>query len=337
MFLFITYLLLFLFSWQLTGWLRQYVLRKKVLDIPNQRSAHTTPMPRGGGLAFVFCFLLMWIIWGWNKQIETTLFWGILSASLLITGLGFCDDRFHLSAKLRLLGHFLAAAVVLYCVGGVKAILPFVSSHYLILATMVALVYLVWVINLFNFMDGIDGIAAIETITVCLGGALLYTLDGAWQGAIFPMLLASAVAGFLIWNFPRAKIFMGDAGSGFLGLMIGAFSLMAAHLHSTLFWGWFILCGVFFCDASMTLLRRLWRRENVFEAHSGHAYQQAARHYRSHKVVSLTVLGINLCWLLPLAVMVQQGFVSGLVGVVIAFAPLVALVLKFDAKNVSRP
>ena len=329
----LTYLLVFFLSCGLTGLLRRYALKKMLLDIPNQRSAHSTPMPRGGGLAFVISFLVMWVILALNKQIEPTIFFGIFAASMGVAGLGFCDDRYHLSAKVRLLGHFIAASLVLYSLGGVGQWLPTAYSHLLIWANLIAVIYLVWCINLFNFMDGIDGIAAIETITVCVGGAILYVLDGQAQAAVIPLLLASAVAGFLMWNFPPARIFMGDAGSGFLGLLIGVFSLLATQTHSVLFYGWLILNGVFFCDASVTLMRRAWRRENILEAHSSHAYQYAARHYNSHKSVSLFVGAINIFWLLPIAVIVQKQLISDFMGIFVAFAPLVILVLKFVSKR----
>src|SRR3990167_10493057 len=231
------------------------------------------------------------------------------------------------------MGHFIAAGLLVYWFGCANQWVPFSGNGSLIWVNFGFVIYLVWFINLFNFMDGIDGLAAVETVTVCLGGALLYAIDGQLQSLVLPLLLACSVMGFLAWNFPPALIFMGDVGSGFLGLLIGIFSLIALKMDISLFYGWFILNGVFFCDASITLLRRLWRQENIFKAHCSHAYQHAARRYHSHKLVTLVVCCINCCWLLPIAVMVQQRLFSGMVGVMIAFAPLLVLVLKFGTER----
>lgn len=326
-----TYLPLLFISWGLTGLLRSYALKKKVLDVPNQRSSHSTPTPRGGGLAFVVCFLGALVVLFCNKELDQVAFEAVFTASMIVAALGLWDDRYNLSAKSRLIGHFIAAILIVSWFGAVSPWTAFSNDGLLILVNIGFVIYLVWCINLFNFMDGIDGLAAIETVTVCVGGALLYALDGQVQSMALPLLLACAVAGFLIWNFPRARIFMGDVGSGFLGLLIGTFSLMAAKIDVSLFYGWFILNGVFFCDASITLLRRLWRQENIFKAHCSHAYQHAARRYKSHTLVTLVVGSINCCWLLPIAVLVKQHVLSELVGVVIAFAPLILLVLKFDS------
>jgi Fuc2NAc and GlcNAc transferase len=120
--------------------------------------------------------------------------------------------------------------------------------------------YLVWLLNLYNFMDGIDGLACIEAITVCLGGALVYVLAvPRGEGWMVPVLLLSAVTGFLVWNFPRARIFMGDAGSGFLGLSIGVLSIQNSWAAPELFWSWVILLGTFIVDATVTLIRRIMR------------------------------------------------------------------------------
>ncbi|OYT94363.1 MAG: glycosyl transferase [Pseudomonas sp. PGPPP3] len=180
-------------------------------------------------------------------------------------------------------------------------------------------------------MDGIDGIAGVEAVTVCLGGALLYWLLGQGSLALLPLLLAAASAGFLYWNFPPAKIFMGDAGSGFLGLVLGILSLQAAWAAPQLLWCWLILLAVFVVDATFTLLRRLIRGDKVYEAHCSHAYQYASRRHGRHLPVTVAVLAINLIWLLPLALLVGMGYLDGLPGFLLASGPLIFLVIKYDA------
>jgi Fuc2NAc and GlcNAc transferase len=197
-------------------------------------------------------------------------------------------------------------------------------------------IYLVWLLNLYNFMDGIDGIAGMEALTVCLCGAVLYILclpeGNDW---VVPLLMAGAVAGFLVWNFPRARIFMGDAGSGFIGIMLGAMSVYAGYVSPELFWAWLILLGAFIVDATVTLVRRGLRGEKVYEAHRSHAYQHAARKAGSHIPVTLAFAGINLLWLFPLAVLVTLGRLDGFAGLVIAYVPLVVGAMWFKA-GVSR-
>jgi Fuc2NAc and GlcNAc transferase len=141
-------------------------------------------------------------------------------------------------------------------------------------------------LNLYNFMDGIDGIASVEAICACLGASVLYWLSGLDALIWGPLLLAASVAGFLYWNFPPARIFMGDAGSGFLGIVLGGLSLQAAWVSEPMLWAWLILLGVFIVDATFTLFRRLLRGEKVYEAHRSHAYQFASRRFGKHLPVT---------------------------------------------------
>ena len=167
---------------------------------------------------------------------------------------------------------------------------------------------------------------------MCFGGALIYIASSSNNIFWFPpVLLISSVTGFLIWNLPRARIFLGDSGSGFLGIVSGIFSIQAASVDPELFWCWIILLGTFIVDASVTLLRRVLRAEELYKAHRSHAYQYASRKFRSHLVVSLMYGMINLIWLLPIAYTVSKGWLDGLFGVLIAYVPLIWLAVKFKA------
>jgi Fuc2NAc and GlcNAc transferase len=171
---------------------------------------------------------------------------------------------------------------------------------------------------------------------VCIGAAVIYALSGFADLIWLPLLLAAAVLGFLFWNFPPAKIFMGDAGSGFLGIILGLLSLQAASISSQLLWAWLILLGVFIVDATVTLIRRLVRGDKVYEAHRSHAYQFASRKYGKHLPVTSAVGVINLFWLLPVAICVTQFGLDGAIGVVVAYIPLAILALKFNAGELER-
>jgi len=327
------YLLASLMSWIFTGLMRSYATAKSLIDIPNERSSHLVPIPRGGGVAIVLVFLIALLLLYWSGLMSGTSLSAFMGSGAIVAATGFWDDHGHIAARWRLLAHFFAAAWGLYWLGG----LPPVDF----LGTVVdlgwtgqglALFYLVWLLNLYNFMDGIDGIAGIEAVTVCLGGALLAFTGSQtteqWQALL---LLAACVSGFLIWNFPPAKIFMGDAGSGFLGIVLGFFSILACWNAPQFFWSWLILLGVFIVDATLTLFRRYVRGEKIYEAHRSHAYQHAAHLYNAHKPVSLAVGMINMVWLMPLALWVGRGGLDGFWGLLIAYVPLVMLALRFKA------
>ena len=327
----------FIATFILTWVLRRYALASSLMDIPNERSSHSVPTPRGGGVAIVLSFLAVLPLLGVLQWLPWSFVIGIVGAGAGVAVLGFLDDHGHIAARWRLLGHFSSAAWALYWLGGLPPLLVFGYIFNLgLIGHVLAAVYIVWLLNLYNFMDGIDGIASVEAICVCLGGAVLYLLLGADNLAQVPILLAAAVAGFLCWNFPPARIFMGDAGSGFLGLILAVLSLQAAWFTAELLWSWVILLGVFVVDATFTLLRRLLRGDKVYEAHRSHAYQYASRQYAAHRPVTLAVMLINLVWLLPMAVLVGLGYVDGLLGVVIAYLPLLLLAVKYKAGQLEK-
>lgn len=316
----------------LTGALRRYALARRLMDVPNARSSHSVPTPRGGGVAIVISFLVALPVLSLLEVLPWMLCWALLGSGLCVAVVGFLDDHGHIAARWRLLAHFGAASWALAYVGGLPSIQLFGFQVQLgLLGHLIAALYLVWLLNLYNFMDGIDGIASVEAISACLGAALLYWYLGYTELAVAPALLAISVSGFLYWNFPPARIFMGDAGSGFLGISLGVLSLQAAWAAPQFLWSWLILLGVFIVDATWTLFRRLLRGEKVYEAHRSHAYQFASRRVGRHLPVTLAVTAINLFWLLPLAFLVGIGWVDGAIGLIIAYIPLLTLAMKFKA------
>ena len=210
-----------------------------------------------------------------------------------------------------------------------------VGSHLVslgVLGTLIAVLGIVWVLNLFNFMDGIDGLAAAEATFVAWAGAMLTSAAAASSGATAAALVFGASClGFLRCNWPPARIFMGDVGSGYLGYVIAVLALGAARSNPVAIWIWLILGGAFFVDATVTLVRRALRRERVHEAHRSHAYQWLARRWRSHRKVTLAFLALNLVWLLPCAVIasLRPGYAAAMT--IIALAPLVVLAVAAGA------
>ncbi|MGH8436289.1 MAG: glycosyl transferase, partial [Pseudomonas sp.] len=194
----------------LTGALRRYALAHSLMDIPNARSSHSVPTPRGGGVSIVLSFLASLPVLAIVGVLAWPLMWALLGAGTWIAVVGFLDDHGHVAARWRLLAHCIGAGWALGWLGGLPPLVIFGFDLELgWLGYALAALYLVWLLNLYNFMDGIDGIASVEAICVCLGGALLYLLLGEEAAALPPLLLAVAVAGFLFWNFPPARIFMG--------------------------------------------------------------------------------------------------------------------------------
>ncbi|WP_324727658.1 MraY family glycosyltransferase [Pseudomonas chlororaphis] len=327
-------LVVFAISWILTLVLRRYALAKSLMDIPNERSSHSVPTPRGGGVAIVVSLLLALPVLAGLDLLAPAALYGLFGSGLLIAIIGFADDHGHIAARWRLLGHFIAAAWALFCLNGLPPINLFGMTVDLGWSgNILALVYLVWMLNLYNFMDGIDGLASVEAISTCLGISLVYWFSGDIGLIWTPLVLAASVMGFLCWNFPPARIFMGDAGSGFLGIIISVMAILSASVNANFLWSWLIILAVFIVDATWTLIVRLIRGEKIYQAHRTHAYQYAAEKLKSHKLVTNMVVVINIIWLLPMAVLVGIGIVDGIFGIVAAYMPIFVLVYKIKTSS----
>lgn len=292
--------------------------------MPNHRSAHEMPTPFGGGIAIVVTFLLgVGVLVAVGKIPGSSL--AFLVAPVAIAILGLVDDIKSLSARLRMPFHFAAAIWSVFVVGA----FPDINLNGFVielkwLGYVIGVLYLVWLLNLYNFMDGIDGLAASEAICVA-GGICLFLLFAGTQSAIWLLLLlAGSCIGFLMINWPPARLFMGDAGSGFLGMMLGTLSLMTVNEGLVSIWSWLILLSLFIVDASLTLMTRLVRGEKVHEAHDLHAYQHAARTVGG-KTVLLSVVAINTLCLLPLAWLANENENFGFLLFVLAFVPVAVL------------
>lgn len=328
--------LVFAASFLLVAQVRRYAVERSLLDHPNERSSHVAPTPRGGGLAFVVMFLLVTLVLYLLGAVAGSLAMALLGSGAGVAALGFWDDHGHVPVRWRLLGHFFAASWALFWLGGLAPVsLGDTRLDLGWFGQAVALLYLVWLLNLYNFMDGIDGLAAGEAICVCAAMVICYLAAGAGPVSFgrygLEALLAIAVAGFFCWNFPRAKVFMGDVGSGFLGIVLGVLSIEAAAFDPALLWCWLIMLGVFMVDATFTLLHRLLRGEAVQQAHRSHAYQFAARRLGSHVPITLGAAALNLLWLLPWALLVAGGWVQGALALVVAYLPLIGLAGYFKA------
>lgn len=324
-------LLCFLMSFGLTYSMRQYALKRNIIDKPNERSSHSVPTPRGGGVAVVCSYLLALAFLIFSNQLAPSTGFTLMAAGFVLALLGFLDDHGHVNSMLRLAVHFLVAIGVVISLGGFSEVIVFNSLELGFVGNIIAVLFLVWLLNLYNFMDGINGIASVEAITATVSMAILYILFKASLNDTVLLLLGACVFGFLLWNFPKAKIFMGDACSGFLGLILGIFALISLKHDIAFFCAWVICLGVFIVDATFTLIRRVISGHKMYDAHRSHAYQQASRKYNSHTVVTLAVLTINVIWLLPVASLAAQKWLMPELLVLIAYIPLIILAIYFKA------
>jgi len=317
----------FVVSAGLSGAARRYALSRSLLDVPNERSLHSVPTPRGGGVAIVVVVvasLALLAAWG---VVEARLALALGGGGALVAGVGWLDDRHGVTPRARFAVQVLAAAWAIGWLGGMPELTVGARAVHLGAAgAILAALGIVWLTNLYNFMDGIDGIAATEAIVVGLGGALLVA-GVSPPLTLISALVAAAAAGFLVWNRPPARLFMGDVGSGFLGFLFGGLALASERARALPAILWLILLGPFFVDATVTLLRRLARGDRWYEAHRSHAYQRAVQAGWSHGRVTGTVAGLSLIavaagWLVdrePAALgLVAVSTVAGLCAVYVA-------------------
>lgn len=315
------------------GLMRLYTLKMHLVDIPNQRSSHQVPTPRGGGAVIVLFFLAGGLLLAFSG----TLPWHIFSrgglCGILIALIGYLDDHRNVAAGIRLCIHFTAACAAVFFLQSVPVI-PWFGEE-LAFGTggqVLAVFFLVWLLNLYNFMDGIDGLAGVETLCVAFGAAIILSMSREDLGVVqWLLVLSAATLGFLVWNWPPAKIFMGDVGSGFVGFVLGCFAVLTSGQQGINIWTWLILLAVFIVDATVTLVRRLLRKERFWQAHRSHAYQILSRRYNSHTRVTVGVLLINVTWLLPCAIISARLPSYAFLCVLAAVLPLIVLAVKVGA------
>lgn len=308
----------------LTAYLRSWATRARLLDLPNARSSHRLPTPRGGGLAIASVTLLV-ALWLATAGRADSALWAIIAGGTLIAWIGWLDDRSSRPWRQRFAVH-LGACVVLAATADTCATGSCTSlTGWLV--NFALLVFLgAWSVNLFNFMDGIDGLAGTQAVFAAGSGAVIGWLYGAPTAACLLLgVSGAATLGFLWWNWPPAKIFMGDAGSGFLGFVLFAVPLWMAGNSPSGIWPWAVLWAVFAADASVTLVRRILRGERPHEAHRCHLYQQLAQRWNSHRTVTLLYLLVNLVWILPLALLAAANPKAGPAIAATAYLPLAIL------------
>lgn len=280
----------------LVGVSRRLLLRYNILDRPNERSSHAIPTPRGGGLGVLAALLPVWFAIPFflpaTSMVHsiTTVHWVIPLAALLLTGVSWVDDLLTIGPLPRLAAQFAAALVGAFLIEDAvfQGLLPDTLDK------IIAAIGWVWFVNLFNFMDGIDGISGVEALSIGTGLLFIGLVGPQPLDAVHGQALAVAGAalGFLAWNWPPARIFLGDSGSVPLGYLLGWLLLSLAA--SGAWQAAAILPLYYLADATITLLRRVVRGEKFWHAHRDHFYQAAIKRGLSHARVSSTVAVVNL-------------------------------------------
>jgi len=299
----------------ITYYIRYFSIKNNLYDIPNERSSHNTPIPKGGGISIVLLLIITTGTLFYFQMISHEIMFSIIIGSLIISIIGLIDDYKNLPVLIRLFGYTFGAVAALYFIGGVNSL--FESDHNFFkccdinisrfgnIGPFFAVLFILWLTNLYNFMDGADGFAAIQTICVSLFCSALFYFSDNYALLVIMLCLASATIGFLYWNLAPAKIFMGDVGSCSIGFFFGLLSLYTAKEEIVPISIWLILLAPFIGDATFTLIKRIIKNEKWYEAHNSHAFQKLFQLGLSHNQLTLGLLLTNLLLMWPLAIFVK--------------------------------
>lgn len=326
----------FLLALIVTEGVRRIAARFALIDVPVDRSLHTTPVPRGGGLGITVAVIVVTFAWMMSEPTPPELV-PLLAASALAAALGFWDDKRGLTALFRLSVQFNLAILLLagflfyFPAESFDRIFGFILPIWISLPILA--IAIVWVTNLYNFMDGSDGLAGSQSATVFLALTILSVFKGDPEAAAVCSIISAASVGFLFRNWQPAKIFMGDVGSIFLGFIAISSAIWVALRGEINFYAALCLHGCFIVDATITLITRMRNGKTPHQAHRSHTYQRWIQSGKSHQFIALAYSGVNLFWLLPVALIMTQT-PSPLVQIVllaIAWLPLAFFAIRMKA------
>jgi Fuc2NAc and GlcNAc transferase len=321
-------------SFGLTIWVINNANSLGLIDIPNQRSSHTLPTPRGGGVVFTVTFYFGLLVLFALGVVNENWMLGLLIGGPLVAIIGFLDDRKSLPASMRLIVHFVAAIATYAIISRMFSYhmeISFLPTENQIILGVFCVLYIMWMVNLYNFMDGIDGMAGTQGVVAALLSAALSFWQGSPQlGAVY-LLLAASVGGFLFHNWSPAKIFMGDCGAYFLGFVFATLALISKVYLGHSIHAHMILLGVFICDATYTLVLRAVQGKRVYQAHRDHAFQHAVQRGLSHRRVNLMWNAVTAFWLGPVAMASVIYPLQATLFLLLGYAPLVVMVAYMKA------
>ena len=318
-------LVVFITSYFLVSIIHHRAEKRRNLDIPNSRSLHSRPIPRGGGLAIVIVTLICaGVLWYIHPLWSIRDFIILVLGGLIIAGISYWDDLRPLPYWIRFAVHIAVASIVVIGIGYWRVLqLPFIGHLPLgWLGIPITLLWIVGMINAYNFMDGIDGIAGGQGVIAGLGWAILGWLSGQFLIAGLGLVLAASCLGFLGHNWPPARIFMGDVGSAFLGYTFAILPVVTFQLDSLFAFAGVLLVWPFIFDTLFTFICRLRRHENVFTAHCSHIYQRLVATGYSHKKIASLYIGLAIIGLACSVAIVMEWSWAYILTVVIIVVPL---------------
>jgi len=323
------YVTIVFIAWWLTGRIRVYALDRSILDHPNHRSLHEVPMPRGGGIAISLSVLISVLVLYLTGMLSLKPTLALGAGGLLVAITGWLDDNRDVPILARSIAYLLAS---------VWACFWLLETDFKLYPLMVFIVWSVaiaWLLNLYNFMDGSDGLAALQAVCTAGMAGLLLLNAGQYGLSLLALTLSAASAGFLIWNWPPARIFMGDVGSCLTGFVFAVLALITWVEGGMSLAVWMILLAIFIIDASLTLLKRMASGDIWYKAHRQHAYQVLIQMGMSHKQLNYGVLLINLLFLLPLSYLAAQFELYGwwLAGIVYLSLAGMWLIIQLKYRN----
>jgi Fuc2NAc and GlcNAc transferase len=288
-----------IFSWILLKLAYNFLLEKNIIDTPNQRSLHTTPKIRGGGIAILICYELFILLFFLFDYIAKELFISQIAGGVIIGTAGWLDDRNHVPVIVRFLCHFLSAIILSYLFNRLLSVNILGTDYNLsILGAVIFVLYVVWMINLYNFMDGIDGIAISQLIVPSIFIAVVSGLNHYNEAYLISIIIIASSIFFYKYNWPPSKMFMGDVLSGFIGYYFAALTIYLNNILKISIFIIPVLLSVFIYDATVTLIKRIVKKEKIWEAHNDHYYQKFAKVY-GHKKVTVAVIIFNFILFLP--------------------------------------
>jgi Fuc2NAc and GlcNAc transferase len=296
--------------------------RAEWLAHPNERSSHVVATPTAGGVAIVLPLLAYLSALSWQNHPASL---ALFMAVALIALVSLWDDLRPLGRGIRLGAHAVAVVLVIWGqqaqIAAPGADLATVwDAAWPLWVLVVACACLLWHVNLFNFMDGIDGIAGVQCLLVCVGVQVLAGSMSSWSGEL-AWVTAGATLGFLLYNWPPAKIFMGDVGAATLGLVTGYVILDAFLTDNVPLVSALILLAVFWFDATYTLCVRMFGGQAYTEAHRSHLYQKLAAR-KGHRWTTTVFLLFGVLFLMPLAWLAADRPLASIPALVVAIAPL---------------
>jgi Fuc2NAc and GlcNAc transferase len=329
---FISLTIIFFSSYYGTLFYRTVAIKKRIVANPNFRTLHENPIPRGGGIIFSTVFVISLFLLGFFDIIKSDLLMALGFGGCAAACFGFVDDVSDIRASVKFFIQVCLASWLLFCFDGG----PLMAIEFLpkLLSFFVSCGLLVWLMNLYNFMDGVDGMAVSGGVFISLALLVGLVLSGeSYSLIVLFSFLAVSCFGFLLLNWPPAKIFMGDSGSIFLGYCFGALIIHTTMTGNISFWTWLIVFGYFLGDTTMTtIMRILIVKKRWYHAHRSHAYQNLARVLGSHLKVTGGVVFYHIVWLLPLSIWSNFQPVMAPLAALFALLPAVIWSFKFGPR-----